>query len=98
MKNLILVMALSSLAAPVAASGKIERACLNSDRQASRTQCKCIQRVANNQLTRSDQKLAAKFFKDPHLAQEIRQSNSASKEKFWKRYKNFGKAAAKTCK
>ena len=98
MKQLILVAALGSLAMPAAASGKIERACLKSDRQASRSQCKCIQRVANNQLTRSDQKLAAKFFKNPHLAQETRQSNSPSKERFWKRYKAFGQAAADTCK
>ncbi len=98
MKHLILAIALSSLAIPAAASGRIERACLNSDRQASRSQCKCIQRVANNRLTRSDQKLAAKFFKDPHLAQKTRQSDNASKERFWKRYKAFGLAAADTCK
>jgi len=98
MKHLILVVALSRLAVPAIASGKIERACMKSDRQASRSLCKCIQRVANNQLTRTDQKLAAKFFRDPHLAQQTRQSDSASKERFWKRYKAFGQAASTACK
>lgn len=98
MKRITFLVVLTSLAGPAAASGKIERACMRSDRQASRSQCKCIQRVANNQLTRRDQKLAAKFFQDPHLAQETRQSDSRSKERFWKRYKAFGQAASKACK
>ena len=97
MKLLSTTLVILSLASPALASGKIERACNNSERNASRSLCKCIQRVANNELTRSDQKRAAKFFKDPHLAQETRQSDSETKEKFWKRYKEFGKLAATSC-
>ena len=89
---LVAVMA----AAPVQA-GKIERACNKSDRNASRAVCSCIQRVADAALSRSDQSLAAKFFRDPQLAQETRQSGSARKEAFWERYKAFGDKAARIC-
>jgi len=77
---------------------RIERACLNSDRSAAnRELCGCIQRVANQVLTRSDQRLAARFFRDPQRAQDIRQSDNASHEAFWKRYRTFGDTATKIC-
>lgn len=84
-------------ASAVHASGPIENACLSSERSASRSTCTCIQQVANHKLNRSDQKIAAKFFEDPHLAQETRQSSNRSKEKFWLRYKDWGQTAARTC-
>ena len=40
---------------------------------------------------------AAKFFKDPHMAQEVRQSDRARDEELWRRYKAFGRQAAATC-
>ena len=83
---------------PVAAGGPIERACRQSGRQAATLQmCQCIQAVANINLSRSEQRKAAKFFKDPHMAQEIRQSDRARDEALWLRYKSFGKQAAATC-
>lgn len=97
MKKITTALVILCLASPVVAAGKIERACNKSDRNASRSLCKCIQRVANNELTRSDQKLAAKFFKEPHMAQETRQSDSSTKERFWKRYKKFGQTASENC-
>lgn len=96
MKTPTVALALLVLATPLQA-GKIERACNASDRNASRAVCSCIQDVADQKLTRSDQRLAAKFFKDPQLAQDTRQSDDARLEKFWKRYKTFGQAAAKAC-
>ncbi len=81
------------------AAGKIERACLNSDRPAaSRALCGCIQDVADLTLTNSDQKMAARFFRDPHKAQEIRQSDKRAHEKFWQRYRNFGATAEAFCR
>lgn len=71
---------------------------MSSPRQsASFRLCGCIQRVADQTLTRSDQRIAAKFFSDPHRAQEIRQSNNVSHEAFWLRYKEFGATAAAAC-
>lgn len=79
-------------------AGTISRACLKSDRNgATRSMCRCIQQVANQSLSRSDQKLAASFFADPHKAQEIRQSDSRSHEKFWLRYKDFGSVVSASC-
>lgn len=88
------------LSAPLAeAGGRIERACKSSDRLSGRGEvCQCIQQVADRMLTRSDQKLAATFFKDPHKAQEIRQSDKRRHEKFWTRYKQFGATAARSCR
>jgi hypothetical protein len=82
----------------LAASGVIERACRSSGRSAATPQlCSCIEAVARESLTRSDRKKAAKFFRDPHMAQEVRQSDRRSDEKFWKRYRDFGDRAARTC-
>jgi hypothetical protein len=81
-----------------AQAGPIERACLAADRQAaSRPLCDCIQQVADQTLTNADQRMAAKFFDDPHKAQEIRQSDNTRHEAFWLRYKEFGISAAALC-
>lgn len=83
--------------APVHA-GSIENACISSGRRAANhSTCSCIQRVADQLLTGSEQRLAATFFKDPHKAQEVRQSDSTSDEKFWRRYKQFGSVASSSC-
>ncbi|WP_240722520.1 hypothetical protein [Poseidonocella sp. HB161398] len=87
------------LTAPAAEAARIERACLKSDRSAaSAPLCNCIQRVADQILTGSDQRLAAKFFSDPQRAQDVRQSDSASHSAFWRRYKSFGQTAQKVCR
>ena len=84
--------------ATISEAGVMSRACLRSDRDAAtRSMCSCIQKVANQNLNRSDQRLAASFFKDPHKAQEIRQSDRASHERFWLRYKEFGTVVAASC-
>jgi hypothetical protein len=81
-----------------AANGIIERACRSSGRSAATPQmCRCIESVARDSLTRSDRKKAAKFFRDPHMAQEVRQSDRRSDERFWKRYRAFGERAQMTC-
>ncbi|SNS21748.1 hypothetical protein [Tropicimonas sediminicola] len=94
-----LALPLGMISAPSAEAGStIERACMSSNRRAaSRPLCDCIQRVADQMLTRRDQRMAAKFFKDPHRAQEVRQSDRASDEAFWKRYKAFGTTAGNVC-
>lgn len=97
-KTLLLAGLTLLLAAPIAQAGPIESACLRSGRQAAnRALCGCIQQVANQTLTRSDQKQAAKFFRDPARAQEIRQSDRRSHEAFWLRYKSFGETAETFC-
>ena len=97
-KTTILTTTLVILATGAAQAGPISRACNASDRKASSPRlCHCIQRVANDTLDRSDQRLAAKFFKEPDLAQEIKMSDNRSHENFWKKYKAFGTTASKTC-
>ncbi len=79
-------------------TGIIDKACRVAGRSAATPQlCKCIQRVANKSLTRSERKKAAKFFKDPHKAQEVRMSDRRSDETFWKNYKAFGERARVSC-
>jgi len=95
--TLALVAAVSSSSTVFA--GTIENACNRSDRDAANRQlCGCIQDVADLTLERGDQRLAASFFSDPHRAQEIRQSDRASHESFWRRYKNFGQTAEVYCR
>ncbi len=79
-------------------AGAIQRACLQSDRaQGNRALCSCIQQAADRTLSRRDQSRAAKFFRDPHEAQEVRQSNRSDDEAFWLRYKSFGETAEAFC-
>ncbi len=81
------------------ASGPISSACLKAGRKsANRNLCGCIQGVANRDLSSADQRLAATFFRDPHRAQVIRQSDRASHEVFWKKYKAFAARAEGTCR
>ena len=92
---MVLAMAMGSSAA---SAGAISNACMKTDRKAAnRALCGCIQQVADQSLSRSDQRRAAKFFKDPHSAQEIRQSSNRSDEAFWLRYKAFGERAGALC-
>jgi hypothetical protein len=53
--------------------------------------------VADQSLSVSDQKRGARFFQDPHLAQETRQSDRSSDEQFWLAWKAFGQNAAAAC-
>ncbi|MCG7493611.1 hypothetical protein [Thalassobius sp. Cn5-15] len=101
MKQIYTAAFLAALMTPItlpATAGPIERACLTSPRDgATRQLCGCIGRVAKQTLSSTDQRKAAKFFKDPHSAQEVRQSDRRSDERFWKRYVDFGATAAAVC-
>ncbi|RKF17240.1 hypothetical protein D6850_02495 [Roseovarius spongiae] len=80
------------------ARGPISQACNASDRKARSPElCGCIQAVADQSLSRHDQVRAAGFYRDPHAAQEIRQSDRSSHETFWKAYVNYAKQAERTC-
>ncbi|OSP55689.1 hypothetical protein BV911_06160 [Pseudoruegeria sp. SK021] len=92
------ILAFPILTAGAVHAGKIENACVDSGRRgATRSVCTCIQSVANRTLTNRDQRIAASFFKDPHRAQEVRQSDRSTDESFWKRYKAFGSVASQSC-
>lgn len=106
MKKLLMAAALVGMLAPVAVvmspgvamAGPIDRACMASDRKArSLRLCRCIQQVADQTLSRSDQRMAAKFFRDPQKAQDVRQSDSQNHEAFWRKYRAFGETAAAMC-
>jgi len=87
-----------SLVAEAASAGPISRACMRSDRDAANSAiCGCIQQVADQTLTGSDQRRAAKFFANPDAAQKVFLSKSNSDDAFWDRYKNFGATAEAYC-
>ncbi|WP_294620612.1 hypothetical protein [uncultured Roseovarius sp.] len=87
-----------SRGAPMA-YGPISKACMASDRKArSRQLCGCIQAAADQTLTGAQQRRAVKFYRDPHSAQEIRQSDRGSNERFWKAYSNYGERARQLCR
>jgi len=96
MKTILMIGTAVFFANPIYA-GSIEHACNKSPRNATRTTCSCIQKVADVKLSNGDQKQAAKFFANPQLAQDTRQSDNPSKERFWLRYKAFGQLAARHC-
>lgn len=81
------------------ASGPIQKACLADGRKAaSRARCGCVQAVADRELSSSDQRRGARYFKDPHRLQEIRQSDNAGNERFWKAWKAYGQQAERLCR
>ena len=86
-----------SRGAPMA-FGPISKACMASDRKArSRQLCGCIQAAADQTLSGSQQRRAVKFYRDPHSAQEIRQSDRGGNERFWTAYSDYGKRARQLC-
>ncbi len=86
------------LGAAPASADVIERACLSSERAAgNRALCGCIQSAANRTLSSGDQRAAARFFRDPDRAQDVRMSSRASDRAFWERYKAFGSYAERAC-
>ncbi|PIE14271.1 MAG: hypothetical protein CSA68_10690 [Rhodobacterales bacterium] len=103
MRHVILTLFIAAIAVPATApmaeaGGKIRRACMKSDRQASsHSLCSCIQQAADQTLSRSDQRKAAKFFKDPQMAQDVKMSKNAGNDAFWDRYKKFGATARNYC-
>jgi hypothetical protein len=88
-----------SVVPSVASARAIETACLRSDRAgATRPLCACVQQVANQHLTRADQRQAARFFRDPDRAQEVRVSRADRDRAFWQRYRAFADAAEARCR
>jgi len=83
--------------APVA-FGPISQACMASDRDArSRELCGCIQLVADETLSGSEQLRAARFYSEPQQAQETRQSDRSDDERFWEAYVAYGERAKNIC-
>lgn len=102
MRYILMVGAVASIAAcgggTREATGDISRACIDADRRnASPALCSCVQQVANQSLSNSDQARAAAFFAEPQLAQDTRQSDRGSDERFWTRYKSFTELATQIC-
>ena len=80
------------------ATGPISRACMASDRKARNPRlCGCIQAVANQHLSSSEQSTAVSFYSDPHKAQQTRQSDDSGQERFWLKYKAYSAAAEASC-
>jgi len=84
---------------PLAAfAGPIGNACADSPRaRGDRALCNCIQQAADRTLSRSEQRRAAKFFRDPDAAQQVRASKSNGDNQFWARYRAFGEMAEAFC-
>lgn len=80
-------------------TGEVGKACISADRSAANPRlCSCVQQAANQTLNGSDQIRAATFFADPQLAQDTRQSDNRSAERFWDRYKVFADTARRLCR
>lgn len=102
MKSITLAAVALAISLPVltsmASAGPVENACVRSDRsQASSALCRCVDSVAQQTLTRSEQRRAASFFRNPDLAQEVRMSKREADNVFWARYRAFGEAAEQYC-
>ena len=99
LNRIVIAAAAVMMTAPLAMAGPIDSACIRSDRaRGNAPLCGCIQQVANQSLSRSDQRRAPDFFRDPHQAQVVRMSKSNADNAFWARYKKFAGAAEAYCR
>lgn len=81
------------------ASGPISDACLSSGRNArSPALCGCIQAVANDTLSRADQRRATGFYSNLQSAQDTRQSQRAGDQRFWAAYAIYAERAERVCR
>jgi hypothetical protein len=79
-------------------TGDIGQACMAAGRSAANPAlCACVQQVASQTLSASDQARVAGFFAEPDLAQEIRVADGAASEAFWRRYRQFTETAEGQC-
>ncbi|MFT4013334.1 MAG: hypothetical protein QM682_07990 [Paracoccus sp. (in: a-proteobacteria)] len=97
LNRLMIAAAAVMLTSPLAVAGPIDSACMRSERAQSRQLCGCIQQVADQTLSRSDQRRAARFFADADAAQTVRMSKSDTDNAFWERYQNFATTAEAYC-
>ena len=80
------------------ATGPIRTACLSQDRRAATDRlCGCVQAAADRTLSDAEQRRSLEFYRDPHRAQEVRQSDRARDEAYWTRYKRFVEVAESAC-
>jgi hypothetical protein len=98
MRTTFLATALLIAGASAAIAGPIGNACNASPRsKGDRALCDCIQQAADRTLSRAEQRRAARFFKDPDEAQQVRASKSDQDNEFWARYRAFGDMAEAYC-
>lgn len=81
------------------ASGPIGTACLIHNRRlASQQRCGCVQAAADLTLSQSEQQRGVRFFSEPDLLQQIRQSDAPANERFWASWKAFSQTAEDLCR
>jgi len=102
MRKYLVLGALTFLAACASsgrgATGDMSQACLQKGRQAANPAlCSCVQQVANQSLSGSDQARAVTFIDNPQLAQDTRQSDRPGDARFWTRYRAFTDLATEIC-
>jgi len=79
-------------------SGAMGTACMDAGRSAANAAlCSCIQRVANQTLSGSDERKIVPFFEDPEQAQSVKASDTRANDAFWDRYQVFYRAARSSC-
>lgn len=96
MRYLVLALSLS-ISAPAYAAGTTEAACLRSDRSPGREACACAQAVADQTLSQSDQKIAAKIIADPDHFYTYYGSDAPRRKAFLERYRNWGSLTEQHC-
>ena len=91
-------LAAGALAPLPVQANPIERACLQSPRDAATPAlCSCIGNAAERTLTRGQMREGARFFADPQRAQDVRQSDRRSDEEMWRAWRSFGETAEAMC-
>ena len=81
------------------ARGRMFSACISDGRKsASQKRCGCVQAIANRTLSPAQAHRGVSLWSDPGRLQEIRQSDLASNERFWKAWSEFSAEALRVCR
>lgn len=81
------------------ARGDIYTACRDAGRsEATDQRCGCVQWVADQTLTSSQQQRGAGYFVNQQGLQDTRQSDGSANERFWSAWKTFGQQAGLQCR
>ena len=81
-----------------ASANPVERACLQSDRDAaSRSLCRCIGSAAEQTLSYAEMRTGARFFTDPQRSVDVQLSDSRRNEAFWSSWRRFSDTASRMC-
>lgn len=78
-------------------SEALKKACMEAKQIKSSRVCQCLQKTADQTLTRSEQFRVVTFLKNPDISQAVKASERRTDKMFWSKFSRFGRLAERRC-